>query len=257
MSYSISVVITTYNSTKYITKTINSVLEQTLVPNEIIIVDDNSSDQTNLVNIIKEIKEKKFQKINLFLNKKNYGPGYNRNLAWNNCKTDLIAFLDDDDIWYKKKLELQLKVFKKNKNTQLVASKKKMLRHKKFKFNFRNKNTSIITFTSLIFKNFIPTSSVIVKANINERFLNQYFAEDYYLWLIILKKFKCCYFINDFLCEEFQVYKQNKLSNNTKLLNKGVQNTLNLFYTRNLFNNLLVSFAKLYYYLKMITKSVF
>ena len=50
--------------------------------------------------------------IELIFNSQNRGPGYNRNLGWSLCDTEFIAFCDDDDIWFPRKLELQLLAMK-------------------------------------------------------------------------------------------------------------------------------------------------
>ena len=61
------------------------------------------------------------------MNKHNRGPGFSRNYAWSKCNTEFIAFLDDDDFWYKDKLKQQMDIFKNNSTLKLVAGKKKWL----------------------------------------------------------------------------------------------------------------------------------
>lgn len=99
---------TSYNLEKYITKSIESVLNQTYKLFELIIVDDCSIDNT--IDKIKKIKDKR---IKLIQNKKNIGAGLSRNIAINNAKGEYIAFLDGDDIWSNNKLELQIEYMKK------------------------------------------------------------------------------------------------------------------------------------------------
>ena len=70
MGCSITVIIPTYNSKKFIIKTINSVIDQSYKPDKIILVDDNSKDQDLLKIIIDEIKKKRFPEIDLILNNK-------------------------------------------------------------------------------------------------------------------------------------------------------------------------------------------
>ncbi len=253
MSGTVTVIITSYNSVKYILKTINSIIEQSVQPKKIILIDDNSSDIKILYKIINNIKKESFKNIELISCTKNNGPGYNRNLAWSKCNTDYIAFCDDDDFWYIDKLKKQLTIFEYNKNVKLVASQKKMMNESSINKSKKDKKYSKLYFYFLIFKNTIPTSSVIVKSDIKDRFLNEYYAEDYYLWLSLLKKRYNCYFINEYLCEKINFNKKN-LSDNIKEINKGVQNVLNQFYSKNIINNLLVTMAKLYYYFKMIIK---
>ncbi len=100
----ISVVIPTYNRSRTIEYCVKSILEQTLLPNEIIIIDDASTDNTESVitslnnNLIKFIKLDK-----------NAGAQAARNIGIKNSKSKWIAFLDSDDKWEKNKLELQFK----------------------------------------------------------------------------------------------------------------------------------------------------
>lgn len=102
----ISVIIPCYNSSKTIERAIESVINQTLLPKEIIVVDDCSNDNTlELLNNFKK-KNLKFNIVILSL-EKNVGAASARNRAWDIAKYDFIAFLDSDDSWHNKKLEIQ------------------------------------------------------------------------------------------------------------------------------------------------------
>ena len=90
---SISVVIPAYNASRYIGEAIESVLSQTEKANEIIVVDDCSTDNT--AQVVKSFGSD----VSLFRNHQNRGPGYCRNLGVSRCHSDLIAFLDADDVW--------------------------------------------------------------------------------------------------------------------------------------------------------------
>jgi len=85
---SVSVIIPAYNCSKTIKKVINSVLAQSLTPNEIIIVDDGSTDSTE--DIVKSIKDVKY------LRQKNAGPAAARNLGAKNATSELFFFTDSD-----------------------------------------------------------------------------------------------------------------------------------------------------------------
>lgn len=94
MKQGISIIIPCYNTEKYIEKCLNSILNQGLETYEIILVDDNSKDDT--VKVIKKyMKDNK--KITLIENKENKGAGYNRNIALKKAKYDIISFVDSDD----------------------------------------------------------------------------------------------------------------------------------------------------------------
>ena len=116
----ISVYITSYNKGKYLSEAIESVLQQTLSPYEIIIIDDASSD--NSQDIIKSYTSTYPELITPIFNGKNFGVSYCRNKALESITGDLVTFLDGDDYYYLNKLELEYKQLIKSQNTQVVYS---------------------------------------------------------------------------------------------------------------------------------------
>lgn len=109
----ISVVIPTYNREKTIKDTLQSVLKQTVMPMEIIVVDDCSTDST--VKIVKSIR-KENRLVRLICLKENQGAQAARNCGIKVAKGDWIAFLDSDDDWLENKLEIQQEAVEKNPN---------------------------------------------------------------------------------------------------------------------------------------------
>ena len=105
----VSVIMPSYNSSKYIEASIKSVLGQTYKNIELIIVDDCSSDNT--VEIIKSFSD---TRIRLFINETNQGAALSRNKALREAKGNYIAFLDSDDVWDLTKLESQIQYMKEN-----------------------------------------------------------------------------------------------------------------------------------------------
>ena len=110
MSPKVSIVIPTYNSEKFIDRTIKSVLNQTFQNFELIIVDDCSVDNTR--KMIREF-QKQDDRIKLIALEKNSGaPAHPKNVGIKNAKGEYIAFLDHDDEWLPEKLERQIELFK-------------------------------------------------------------------------------------------------------------------------------------------------
>ena len=105
----VSIIMPSYNTELYIKKAILSVINQTYKNWELIIVDDCSSDNTDL--IVKEIKD---NRIKYFKNCKNSGAAISRNKALKQANGKWIAFLDSDDLWKPQKLEKQLEFMIKN-----------------------------------------------------------------------------------------------------------------------------------------------
>ena len=92
----ISIIIPNYNKEKYIEKCVNSVLEQSYMPKEIIIVDDCSTDNSRRI-IEKLAKEN--ETIKLIYPKTNGGVSKARNLGLQNASYDYVTFIDSDDFY--------------------------------------------------------------------------------------------------------------------------------------------------------------
>jgi len=103
-----SVVMTVYNAEKYLKDAIDSVLRQTEKRFELIIVNDCSTDSSEEI-----IKSYTDERIRYFKNEKNLKVSRTRNFGVSQAKTDLIAFIDSDDVWLDNKLEKQLAFVKK------------------------------------------------------------------------------------------------------------------------------------------------
>ena len=104
----ISVIVPTFNRACIITKTIESVINQTYQDIEIIVVDDCSTDNTE--EIIKEL-QKHDKRIRYIRHKENKGAGTARNTGIEEAKGIYIALQDSDDEWLPEKLEKQMQVF--------------------------------------------------------------------------------------------------------------------------------------------------
>lgn len=98
----ISVIIPTYNRAHLIERAVNSVLNQTQPPAELIVVDDHSRDNTL------QVLEKCAESIHILRNDENRGVSYSRNQGLHAASGEWIAFLDSDDAWDSRKLEKQV-----------------------------------------------------------------------------------------------------------------------------------------------------
>ncbi|WP_462405923.1 glycosyltransferase [Gracilibacillus sp. Marseille-QA3620] len=117
----ISIVMATYNGEKYIIEQLDSILQQSLLPDEVIICDDNSADST--VRIIKKFIEKhKLSEWKVYQNSNNKGYSANFSEGLMKATGDIIFLADQDDIWLPNKLEDMAHVMMENLNIQLLAS---------------------------------------------------------------------------------------------------------------------------------------
>ena len=110
----LGIIITCYNNSKDIINALNSVLNQTRLPDKIVIIDDKSTDIS--VSLIKEFIKKNSieKKCKLIVNEFNYGVGKSRDLGIKNCKTDYVTTLDGDDTIHPDKLKYEFEAIIRN-----------------------------------------------------------------------------------------------------------------------------------------------
>ncbi len=115
MSEKVSVIIPTYNREKYIISSLESVLNQTHRNIEVIVVNDGSTDSTE------KLLGPYFTKIK-YIKQENAGKSAAINKGLDIATGDFIWVMDDDDIAHPMKLEMQIRVFKKNPHVGLISS---------------------------------------------------------------------------------------------------------------------------------------
>ena len=103
MEEMVSIVVPTYNREKELGRAIHSILQQTYVKYEIIIVDDGSTDHT--MDAVQQFEDDRIRYIRL---EQNQGAGHARNVGIQEARYDYIAFLDSDDEWLPDKLRIQM-----------------------------------------------------------------------------------------------------------------------------------------------------
>ena len=106
MSKSVSIVICTYNGSKYLSQQLDSIFAQTYPLHEVIVQDDGSTDDT--WNIIEKYANK-FPQMRIYRNKEKQGINANFLSAMQQATGDYIAIADQDDIWEHNKIEIQIK----------------------------------------------------------------------------------------------------------------------------------------------------
>src|SRR5574344_2136916 len=97
----ISLALPTYNGEKYLREQLDSIFNQTMVPEEIVVVDDRSTDST--IQILEEYKQK--YGLKYYINEQNLGYNKNFEKAITLCQGDYIALCDQDDVWLPEKIE--------------------------------------------------------------------------------------------------------------------------------------------------------
>ena len=179
----ISVIIPTYNRAHLLPRSLDSILSQSCYPNEIIVVDDGSNDDTSalMTSVYPEIA---------FIQQLNIGVSCARNVGIKSASGDWIAFLDSDDEWFPEKLEVQMNALYKNPELKICHTNEIWIRNGT-RVNPKKKHKK---FGGWIFQKCLPLccispSSVIIHKSIfNEIGLfddSLLVCEDYDLWLRI------------------------------------------------------------------------
>ena len=112
---SIAVIIPAYNATRFVGETLKSVLGQTLPPNEVLVVDDGSTDNTA------NVAESFGPPIRVF-RRTNQLQAASRNFAATQTQCEWLAFVDSDDLWEPNKLQLQIDELTRNPTADLCYS---------------------------------------------------------------------------------------------------------------------------------------
>jgi glycosyltransferase involved in cell wall biosynthesis len=101
----ISVIVPAYNTSRTIAETLDSVLAQTFEDYEVVVVDDGSPDD------VAELVARSYPQVRL-VRQENRGLAGARNTGIKEAKGEYVAFLDSDDVWLPRKLELQVEQIK-------------------------------------------------------------------------------------------------------------------------------------------------
>lgn len=196
----ISVVIPAYNSSHFIERALDSVLQQTRKPYEIIVVDDGSRDCTlQRVQGYAQKKRDVFARFKIF-SQRNQGPGAARNVGIRHADGNWISFLDSDDIWKPEKLEYVMRIIDSQPDISIVSHEMYYMNENEVHSLDCAKQAQISRmhqcfhkgqplFVQLYRANFLATSCLTVKKEllVMARGFHKHiqYAEDYDLWLRI------------------------------------------------------------------------
>lgn len=187
----VSVVMPAYNASRYITATIDSVLAQSEPDWELIVVDDCSTDDTREKVGNLSVSDPRIRLIAL---EKNFGgPAGPRNVGILEARSDLVAFLDSDDIWHPEKLKIQLGFVEDSLSAFVCSSMADFTDESSLHFApVAGSGVQRVYYWQQSIRAQIPTSSVLVsKALLLKTPFREEAAykavEDYHCWLRILQ----------------------------------------------------------------------
>lgn len=254
----VSVIVPCFNSESTLLRAYNSIVSQTILPSEIIFIDDCSTDTT--IDIILSIYDISPVPVKIVRLDNNYGPAVARNKGLIVSTQEYVAFLDSDDTWHPSKIELQYAAIRRS--NAIICG------HQVIEFDLSSNSTSSlgnnkinrdatiinIGFSRLLFKNYFSTPSVMLRRDsgflFDESMLR---CEDYKLWLeIAFKKYKCIYM--DCACAYVHknFYGSAGLSKGLTIMERYEIRALSSFFGRA--NNLLIISAILFSIIKFFVR---
>lgn len=253
MHNKITVIIPTFNSLSTIERALTSVISQSLKPHELIIIDDCSTDGT--YELLLKYKENFNSPIELKIlkNSVNSGPSVSRNRGIKVSAGNWIAFLDSDDSWHNKKLEIQLKIAIKYHCDFLGTVSRVGEPDQMEEINELDLKLTHLSLSDFYWKNYFQTPTVFVKKS---EFLvfdsKMKYAEDFNLWLKLMSIYEHGILIKAplvFLGKE--AFGVSGLSQNLYLMEKG-----ELMALGQIKNPLMRSLSKLFSILKYFRRVV-
>ena len=184
----VSVIIPCYRCASTIHRAIQSVIEQTQKPAEVILVDDASADET--LAVLRELEQQYPEWIKVIALAENQGAAFARNTGWAAASQTFIAFLDADDAWHPKKIEIQFTYMSQHPEVTLSGHRHQLLNQDNhlpdWPIPSSTDAVSINKWDLLISNKFI-TPSIMLRRDIAWRFFeHQRYMEDHLLWLEII-----------------------------------------------------------------------
>lgn len=231
----VSLIIPCYRCSETIGRAIESVAAQTVLPTEVILVDDHSEDDQKTLSTLKQLQnaypELAMQVLPLSENK---GPGSARNEGWKKSSQPYITFLDSDDAWHSKKIEIQYSWMNAHPNADLSAHLSIDLSKNVPPDLFASLDARQVLMSNLLLSNYLPCRSVMIKSDIGQRFLEgKRQAEDYLLWLNIGFQGGQLWFLNQPLAYSFKDdFGQQGLNAHLEASHQGVIETYRFIYQR-------------------------
>ena len=188
----ISVVIPTWNRAELITRAIESVLQQTYSVQELIVVDDGSTDDT--AHIVRTLIEGNITNVSIVYQHIVHSgmPGKTRNYGIQNARHKWIALLDSDDVWLPTKIEKQVACIDAY-NTLWCHTRERWIRNgKEISQKSQHHNRSGMVFEDALKKCMIGPSTVLLHSSLFDVYglfrEDLEIAEDYEMWLRICHK---------------------------------------------------------------------
>lgn len=260
----VSVIIPCYNSYNTIERAICSVINQSWLPKELILVDDCSSDHEKTLQKLYTLKNKynKFLDIKVIALPINSGAASARNAGWNAASQSYIALLDSDDAWHPQKIEIQYNWMLNNPKAVLSGHGYKIITNEGDNNVSKDINdkgvVKQIGKQRILIKNHFVTCSVMMKRDLNLRFLEgKRYVDDHLLWMEIVFNGNYIYYIDQPLAHIYKsTYGQSGLSSHMQQMQEGEIEAYELLFKDFKLNPILLRIIKCYSYTKYFRRLI-
>lgn len=207
----ISIIMAAYNAEKTIGIAINSVLAQSYIDWELLVINDCSKDHT--AEVVASFTD---PRIRLLQNETNSGVSISRKKGMEAANGEWIAVLDSDDAWAPDKLEKQIKLARET-GAELIFTGSAFMDDEGNPIDWQLHVPTKLPYRELLKQNLVSNSSVLVKAALYKQFyaIGDDMHEDFAIWLRITKTGRVAYGIDEPLLI-YRVASSSKSSNKIK-----------------------------------------
>lgn len=255
----VSVVIPCYRCAGTIQRAVDSVLSQTLLPSEIILIDDCSNDEGETLAVLTKLKTLYAEvDIKILTLKENGGPGSARNAGWADASAPYLAFLDSDDSWHPQKISVQYNWMAMHPEVTMSGHASRQVKTEAVLSDLSADWTAhSVSINSLLFSNFLPTRSIMIKKEIPYRFVpGKRYSEDYLLWLTVVNSHSV-FFLDLPMAYSFkEEFGDGGLTGNLWKMEKGELDNMLRLYEANILGPILFFLASTFSVIKYIKRLV-
>jgi glycosyltransferase involved in cell wall biosynthesis len=201
---SASVVVPCWRAGATIARAVSSVAAQSVRPLELLLIDDASGDGS--VHVLQSIAEEYGSDwVRVIEMQANGGPGPARNAGWDRARGEYVAFLDADDAWHPRKLEVQYEWMIQHPDVPLCGHPTVLwAQGQSMPVIPPVLRSSRINLLAMLVANRFPTRSVMIRRDVPFRFGDRGLQEDYLLWLQVIASGSPCYILHAPLAMAFK-----------------------------------------------------
>jgi glycosyltransferase involved in cell wall biosynthesis len=257
----VSVIIPCYRCSETIGRAVASVAAQTLLPKEVILVEDASPDNGLTLKVLNEqvIKYYDCFEMKIIVSNENVGAASARNLGWLAASQPYIAFLDADDAWHPEKIKTQFRWMVEHPEFGLSGHVHSILNPiASYSWPPLSENENAVRLSKIksLFSNPFSTPTVMLKRDLPFKFKQgKRYIEDYLLWLEIILEDIPVAFINKSLSASYKdLYGSSGLSANLWKMEKGELDTYFQIYKNNKIGLLLMLLLSMWSLLKYVKR---